>query len=133
MSKVVLEPGCINQDRLGFAAVTSPSDSREQGFSSCSCYISLWGRRGAPLFMALTLGPRLSIQLLPYLSPWQRGRKASGGSHTADDVLGLEVAHLTFAHNSLDQSCHMAPSKHRGQMDNPSMYPEGGELEIFDE
>lgn len=57
-----LEPSCINQDRLGFAAVTPRCGSRQQRFSSCSCYKAIWGRLGLCFLVTLALGPRLSKQ-----------------------------------------------------------------------
>lgn len=61
----------------------------------------------------------------------QRGRETFGGSHITGQVLGLEVAHLPSAHNSLATTSHMTSSKQKAVMDNLSICPEGAELDIF--
>lgn len=135
MPKVALEPGCVNQDRLGVAALTNPSSSIQQSFSSCTCYISIRCGLGALFLITVALGPRLSKQPASdaLLVPLQKGRETFGGSHITGQVLGLEVAHLPSAHNSLATTSHMTSSKQKAMTDNLSICPEGAELEIFHE
>lgn len=95
-----LEPKS-SQDRLGFAAVTPPVDPDNKGLVHAHV-TKPSGLTGALLLVILTLGPRLSKQPPSDTSlvPMAEGRP-SEGAQNGEEVLGLEIAHLFSAHNSL--------------------------------